>query len=282
VSHPFLATSWWNTPLGAAPVDSHSAAYVADSQNTAHTQNYLNLVLGSWGSQVYTAVASDPLYTIDASSYGPTVTVHIPAGAVQQPTSDAEISVIDPSTNQAVGLWHTTYNAGTHKWASAGTDRYYLGTNAIQQKLLGGTSGNDGHRGVPAPFRGVHMNEVTGGAINHRLEIYWHATAGSTPEGAKSYFPMNSSEQNKGGIVPEGIVVRIKPSVDLRTKNLSPSALIVATALQNYGAVVGDNSGSGNNLKLQSNANWTGMLTKDSLKSIPWTDYEFVKGGYRP
>jgi hypothetical protein len=93
---------------------------------------------------------------------------------------------------------------------------------------------------------------------------------------------MSGSEQNKGGIVPEGIVVRIKASVDLKSKNLSPAALIVATALQTYGAVVGDNSGSGDNLKLQSNANWTGMLTKDSLKSIPWTDYEFVQGGYRP
>jgi hypothetical protein len=282
VSQTFSASSWWNTPLGAAPVDSHSAAYIADSVNPAHSQNYLNLVLGSWGSPAYTATASDPLYTIDSSSYGPTVTVHIPAGATQQPTSDSEINVIDASTNQAVGLWHANYNASTHKWSSGGTDRYYLNSGGIQQKLLGGTAGNDGHRGVPSPFRGVHMSDVTGGAIDHRLEVYWHATAGSTPTGAKSYFPMSGSEQNKGGIVPEGIVVRIKASVDLKSKNLSPAALIVATALQSYGAVVGDNSGSGDNLKLQSNANWTGMLTKDSLKSIPWTDYEFVQGGYRP
>jgi hypothetical protein len=57
--------------------------------------------------------------------------------------------------------------------------------------------------------------------------------------------------------------------------------MVVARALQRYGGVVGDNSGSGNNLKLQSNARWTHLLRSDSLRSLHWSDYEFVRGGTR-
>jgi hypothetical protein len=93
---------------------------------------------------------------------------------------------------------------------------------------------------------------------------------------------MVGHENNKGGIVPEGIVVRIKSNVDLGSKGLSSAAKIVATALQKYGCIVGDNSGSGNRLKLQENVDWTGILNADSLKNIPWSDWEFVKGGAVP
>jgi hypothetical protein len=278
----FSDASWWNIPLGSAPVDPRSAAYIQDSQSAAHTQNYVNLTVGNWGMPIYQAVSTDPLYTINPSSSGPTVVIHIPAAATQQPTSDGEIAIVDPSTNQSVGLWKASFNSATHRWASAGASRYLLSSTGIQQSLPGGTPGNDGHRGVPSAVRAVQKSEITSGAINHRLEIYWWATAGRTPQGASAYFPMNSSEQGKGGIVPEGIVVRIKPSVNLATKGLSPAALVIATALQKYGAVVGDNSGSGNNLKVQSNADWSGVLNATSLKSLSWNDYEFVRGGFTP
>jgi len=77
-------------------------------------------------------------------------------------------------------------------------------------------------------------------------------------------------------------VVRIKPAVNLSTKGLNPAALIVAKALQTYGCIVGDNSGSSSRLKLQENVDWTGILSTDDLSSIPFTDWVFVKGGYDP
>lgn len=278
---PFKATSWWNTPLGAAPIDPYSRAYIRDSQKMAHTQNYLKLVLGDWGMPFYRALRSDPLYRINPSN-GPTVTVHIPAHARQQPTSDASLTVVDPATHKAVGLSGARYDAGGHRWTATGASRYWLWSAGIEESLRGGTNGNRGHRGIPSPMQVVTKGEVLSGAINHRLALYWWETASSTPTGRDAYFPMSNSESGKNGIVPEGIVLRIKRSVDLKAKHLSPAALVVARALQKYGAVVGDNSGSGNNLKLQSNADWTRLLNKDSLRSIPWSDYVFVRGGYRP
>ncbi|MBA3232493.1 MAG: hypothetical protein H0T17_00880, partial [Propionibacteriales bacterium] len=186
----------------------------------------------------------------------------------------------DSATNQAVGLSGAKYVAG--RWTATGVSRYYLGSHGITQGLANGTKGNLGHRGIPSPMQSVSKREVRRGAINHRLEVYWWETAATTPQGPDAYFPMSNSESGKNGVVPEGIVVRIKRSVDLKARHMSPAARVVARALQKYGAVVGDNSGSGNNLKLQSNANWTGMLNQDSLSSIHWKDYVFVKGGYRP
>jgi hypothetical protein len=93
---------------------------------------------------------------------------------------------------------------------------------------------------------------------------------------------MSGSESGKNGVVPEGIVIRIRPSVNLKERNLSPAAMVIAKALKRYGAVVGDNSGSGNNLKLQANTDWSGILHQDSLRALKWRDFVFVKGGYRP
>jgi hypothetical protein len=131
---------------------------------------------------------------------------------------------------------------------------------------------------VPA----VTKAEIRRGVIRHRLEVYWHETASRTPDGARAYFPMTDSESGKTGVVPEGAVIRIRPSVNLDALHLSRAAHVIARALQRFGAVVGDNSGQGNSMKLQGNTSWSGILNKDSLRKIPWSDYVFVKGGYRP
>jgi hypothetical protein len=275
-SRPFQSTSYWNTPLGQAPLSTHSASWIQDA--SANSGTHLNLVLGDWGMPVYRATPSDPLVQITSS--GHTVRVHIPAGARPMNTNDAALTVIDPATNQVVGLFGAQVSGDT--WSVTGLSRYLYQSNGIAGGLPGGRKTNYGHRGIPASVPAVTAAEIRKGKIRHRLEIYWHETASATPEGPSAYFPMTGSESGKNGVVPEGAVIRIKPSVDLRQLHLSRAAYVIARALQKYGAVVGDNSGQGNSLKLQGNTNWTGILNKDSLKSIPWSDFVFVQGGFRP
>jgi hypothetical protein len=194
--------------------------------------------------------------------------------------SDAALTIIDKSTNQVVGLFGA-HGSGTN-WSVSGLSRYGYQTNGIAGGLAGGVKSNFGHRGIPASVPAVTKAEIRRGKIRHRLEIYWHETASRTPEGRSAYFPMTGSESGKSGVVPEGAVIRIKRSVDLKSLHLSRAAYVVARALQKFGAVVGDNSGQGNSMKLQGNTNWSGILNKNSLRKIPWSDYAFVKGGYRP
>jgi hypothetical protein len=273
---PFKSTSYWNTPLGHAPHDPHSGAWIRDAQ--AHSGPGLNLVLGDWGMPVYRAKASDPLVRI--SSGGRTVRVHIPKRARPMNGSDAALTVIDKSTNQVVGLFGAHVSGG--KWSVSGVSRYGYQSNGIAGGLPGGAKSNFGHRGIPASVPAVTKAEIKRGRIRHRLEIYWHETASRTPEGRSAYFPMTGGESGKSGVVPEGAVIRIRPGVNLKSLHLSRAAYIVARALQKFGAVVGDNSGQGNSMKLQGNTNWSGILNKNSLRKIPWSDYVFVKGGYRP
>jgi hypothetical protein len=278
---PFKDSSYWNTPLGKAPVDRYSRKYIRDSQKKAHTQNYLKLVKGEWGMPHYSAKPRHPLYRINPGN-GPTFRVHIPKRARPMPTNDAALTVIDRSTNQVISLQGAQYHRSTNRWTADGASRYWLSSNGIHEDLRGGTNGNEGHRGLPGSIRMVTKREIKRGAIRHRLEVYWWETASRTPQGRDAYFPMSGSESGKNGVVPEGIVIRIRPSVNLKERNLSPAAMVIAKALKRYGAVVGDNSGSGNNLKLQANTDWSGILHQDSLRALKWRDFVFVKGGYRP
>ena len=272
---PFQPTGYWNTRLGHAPKDPHNARWIQDAKAGGP---HLNLVLGDWGMPVYRAKPSNPLVRI--SSGGHTVRVHIPRQARAMKGSDAALTVIDKSTNQVVGLFGA-HGSGTN-WSVSGLSRYGYQTNGIAGGLPSGVKSNFGHRGIPASVPAVTKGEIQRGKIRHRLEIYWHETASRTPEGRSAYFPMTGSESGKSGVVPEGAVIRIKPSVNLKALSLSPAAYVIARALQKYGAVVGDNSGQGNSMKLQGNTNWSGILNKNSLRSIPWSDFVFVKGGYRP
>jgi hypothetical protein len=275
-SRPFKASGYWNTRLGNAPASRHSAAWIHDAES--HSGSHVSLVLGDWGMPVYTSKASDPLVRI--SSSGHTVRFHIPLRARPMIGQDAALTVIDRSTNQVVGLFGAHVSGG--KWSVSGLSRYRFTSNGIAGGLPGGGKANFGHRGIPASVPAVTKADIRRGKIRHRLEMYWHETAARTPEGKSAYFPMTGSESGHNGVVPEGAVIRIKRSVNLQALHLSPAARVIARALQKYGAVIGDNAGSGNSLKLQANTNWSGVLNKDSLRSIPWSDYVFVKGGFRP
>jgi hypothetical protein len=274
LARAFNSKSYWNTPLdahGIAPVDPHSAEYIRDSMDASHTRNYLNLVASDWSTPVYYPHRSDPSYTITPLNHSTrSVTLHIPAWA-QSPVRNTVI-VFDAATNQAVGLWNASYSGG--QWQADGFDRYYLDSQGLAEKV-GGRKGNVGHRGIPAAERVVRERELRAKAIRHRLSCYWWGTG---VKYANHYFPMYEDEGDQGGIVPEGITVRIRRSVHLKALGLRHAALTIARAIKRYGCVVGDNSGSGNNLKIQAGV----VIAKDALAAIPWSKYQFVKGGYNP
>ncbi|OGG02235.1 hypothetical protein A2W14_02595 [Candidatus Gottesmanbacteria bacterium RBG_16_37_8] len=283
----FSADSYWNTPFpDNSPIDPNNAKYIADSQNSSHTQNFLQFTAApgtsqAFGQPIYWAKASDKLYTITDGSR--TVQVHIPANARPASGSDGQITIYDKSTDQVVGMSGASYNSSSDKWTVGGSiDRYILSSNGLDSNAAGSNdSRNTGHRGTTSAVRAVRVDEVQKGIINHRLACFWWATGVQT---VNHYWPMVGDEGAKGGIVPEGIVIRIKPNVNLASKGLSQPALVIAKALQDYGCLITDNSGSGNRLKVELNeAAWQQIgLTYDALSPLPWSDWQFVKGGYQP
>lgn len=215
--------------------------------------------------------------------------------------------------------WQWAYTI-SNGWTTRSAPFTPFNNTVINQK-------NVGHRGLPGYTRGIRYAEVknsgnnyaTGvgdGTIGHRIEIFWYQTESNIPGGApgSAYFPMTTAEQNRckeadnvtlrTGCVPEGSVIRINSDINLEATSggvniygLNKYELVIARTLQKYGAVIGDNSGSGNNIKLQNNVSggttsWTNSIpnqglgvTSDSLSGLLFgpastSMWEFVPGGW--
>ena len=101
-------------------------------------------------------------------------------------------------------------------------------------------------------------------------------------------WPMTGSDGDSTATfaAPEGARLRLKPSINLDKLNLSKAQLTIATALQRYGAIIGDQSGATSVLKVENTVAqgrgqlWKGILGPDSLKKFSLDDFEFVRLGY--
>jgi hypothetical protein len=287
----FTADSYWNTPLPAnAPIDPRSARIIGFLR-THDRLNYIRLAgasaTGRWGTPIYWASPDDKSFSLGAKCgppAGAASTVPIPAGARPDSTSDAEMTVYDRSKGVVYGLWRASYDAAAATWSACRIATYYLSSNGLAGSLpQSDEPRNQGHRGVPPPVFAVRYDEVRAGAVRHVLKVSVAST------GCSHVFPMTADEcgTRAPGAPPEGARIRIRPSVSLASLHLSPPSLVVARALQRYGAVIGDQSGNAVTLKLENTVAegrgflWKGGLGPNALSSIPLSDYEIVRLGYR-
>jgi hypothetical protein len=128
----------------------------------------------------------------------------------------------------------------------------------------------------------VRYDEVVAGRIPHVLKISVHSTR------CEHVFPMVGNEcgTRDRHAPPEGTRIRIRPNVDLSKLRLSRAGRVLATALQRYGAVIGDQSGGSITLKLENTVaagrgqRWDGLLSATSLRAIPLRYFEVIRLGY--
>src|SRR5262245_9376323 len=115
----FSVDSVWNTPLGNRAPLPNSGAIVSEIKGyVANDGDYPRLAVGTWSAPIYFSDASDPVYTITPTSYGPVLQgVHIPAGARPAATSDGEMTVFDMTQGVEFWLWRAS-----DSWTAQGTD----------------------------------------------------------------------------------------------------------------------------------------------------------------
>jgi hypothetical protein len=288
----FSDTSYWNTPLpDSAPVDPNSESMI-EFLRSSNRRDFIRLggtdPTGRWGNPVYWAGPGDPSYDVSNSCRYPQPSefrdVRIPLGAQPDPTSDAAMTVYDLQRGLVFAMHWSVYDAERDAWSACGGTVFSLGSNGLDGDWPGSDDPrNTGHRGVPPPTYAVRYDEVELGTIDHVLKIAVHTAAPS------HVFPMVGSDgiATDPAAPPEGARIRIEPSLDLDELDLSPAALIVARALQTYGAVVGDQSGGSVALKVENTVaegqgqRWTGVLAADSLSAIPLDAYQVVELGYQ-
>jgi hypothetical protein len=128
----------------------------------------------------------------------------------------------------------------------------------------------------------VRWDEIEKGAIEHVLKISVNTA------GVDHVFPMTGSDgdSHDQAAPPEGARLRLKLSIDLSSVSLTGPERVIATALQKYGAVIGDQSGGPVGLKVENTVAegqghlWEGVLEPDSLADFTLADYEVIELGY--
>jgi hypothetical protein len=293
----FEADSWWNTPLPAnTPLDP-AGLQILDYLRSSKSSGRGCLTLAGagnspWGTPIYWAGPGDPTYDVHGISHGsppPELgSLRIPVSAEPANNSDGTMIVYDRPKGYVAALTDAKYNAGSDSWSASGGTVTYLDSNGLH--VATGKSDdprNTGtHRGNNGATMAASWDQVRSGAIRHVLKV------AVGPELADRYvFPMVGSDGGYQGsdpaVPPEGLRLRIKPSVDLNALHLAPEALIIARALQQYGFYIGDSSGA-TALKLENTAaEGRGQLwhvSTDALCGLPFKPqyWDVVAEGYDP
>jgi len=287
----FTSTSYWNTALPQdAPVDPHSNAIISFLMHD--NANPFVMLTGTgpggrWGHPIYWAKPTDPTYAVRNScsfamppEFG---VVRIPKAAHPDPGSDSDMTVYDLQRGVVYALWHATYDPAADRWSSCGGTAYYLSSNGLDGRLAQTDQpANSGHRGLPPPTYAVRYDEIRAGHIDHVLRINVNTTA------CAHVFPMTGDEcgTHDPSAPPEGTRIRIDPSIDLTKLHLSPAALVIARALQTYGAVIGDQTGASATIQVEGVVLegrgwlWKGVLGPNALRTLPYTDFQVIQEGY--
>lgn len=284
---PYDAASAWNTPVpSSAAVDAKSQTYM-----NAIADN--NLPLTSDPDQytipVYAFSASTPPRTVTGtgffSSYDAgdnsrvghgspwTVQIPVPAGSAGGVGSDGQLELYDPAAGVQYGFWQFSGPDSAGVYHATNGYRYHTGPG-YNGRFADGLAG----RGAGTPYLAglVRKWEVDQGHIDHAL-----AFAYNSPSSLFVYPASKSDGGRFGGVTgtdpPEGSRIQLDPNADLASYSLTPAALVIAHALQRYGMIVVDHSGSSKvYLEDSKTAGWDATVTRLMLSSIPWSAFRVV------
>ncbi|MGI8693437.1 MAG: hypothetical protein ACR2JK_11150 [Geodermatophilaceae bacterium] len=287
----FSSTSWWNTALATSVPQHPDESAILNYLRTAPENGggFLRLAGAGdngWGQPVYWAGAGDPEYNVEwADDRRPPEldNLRIPVGARAADTSDGSLTLFDLERGYVVAMTDAVNTAG--RWSISGVTITYLDSNGLsgQWPQSDELANMGSHRGNNGAVMMARWDEVRSGAIDHVLKI----SVG--PEtNTRHVFPLVGSDGDSGtSPIPQGLRIRIRPSVNLATLGLQPEALVIAQAAQGYGVYFGD-SGGNTMLKLENTrAEGRGQLwsvTATALAGLPFTTefWDVVSEGYDP
>jgi hypothetical protein len=296
---PYTADSLFRKPLpDNAPVSPDNAQMVA--WTAAHEPDPYLKIRGAngvgWGIAYAEATCSDPIYRIGPGGSVPasqehlrTVGFHAPADVWKNipQNGDAPFLIVDRCGTSArpagLSVWgaNAVVSGSTVNVSAAGS--FAHDTNGLDRRNpLSNSQLNERSRGVIPDSMLIRLDALdyairNGTGLGYALEVFWVET--NSAAGFSS--PMVGAESGKNGVGAEGQRIRIKPGIDLAARpgcspTTNPVGLAIARTLQQNGAYIGDNSGSGSGIKTQQNAQFPG-LNADSLRGcMTWNDIEFL------
>jgi hypothetical protein len=288
---PYSKTSIWNIPIGPSPkYDPYSLEMVS---NLVLSHEGKIITAGeAYNYPVYFADAQSPRWDIlctinkctiansdqDVIRTDSVQNVPIPENAQPGEDTDARMIIIDKVT-------HTEYDLSKAQRTDTG---WTTGTVSVYNILWDATPVMHSSRGsgIPAYAGLLRPWEIQQGRIEHALAFGY-----TEPAVEQCVFPASKTdgESSLYFAIPEGARLQLDPSLtdaDFDQMGLDKTGKIIARALQEYGMILVDDSGS---LKIYvedlinnpyATEEWTDPdlnLTKETLYNIPYTAFRVLE-----
>lgn len=262
---PFAQTSFWNIGMGSGQQWSNPTD--ADAQQYHQLQGVM--LSDTYGSPTYFGTASDPVMTVTDSDnlFGiPPQSIHIPAGVTPAAGTDQGLALFD-STQPTKGwsYWGCSVGIGAISCGLGGV----MDITGDGVDTFGAPSAYDGFAGVISDY------DLSVGVIAHMLR-YELSTNVSHCQGDWSTnipWPNQHVDYNcatmYSGPIMAGQTIGIPAGIDLRTLGLSQGGMMLATALQNYGAIWRDSCGTNNICFQTSPANSGNPMIQQMQADLP-------------
>jgi hypothetical protein len=288
---PYSKTSIWNTPIGPSPkYDVHSADMV--SNLVLSNEGQIITAGEAYNYPVYFADEQTPRWDIPCTINKCTIAssdqdvirtemvqnIPIPEDAQPGEDTDARMIIIDKVTR-------TEYDLSKAQRTPTG---WTAGTVSIYNILWDATPVMHSSRGsgIPAYAGLLRPWEIRQGRIEHALAFGY-----TEPAIEKCVFPASKTDGDSfiPFAIPEGARLQLDPSLteeDLDQMGLERTGKIIARALQEYGMILVDHSGS---FKIyvedlinnpHATEDWTDPelnLTKESIYNIPYTAFRVLE-----
>jgi len=213
--------------------------------------------------------------------------VPVPKNAKPDTASDMHMALIDYNKRIVWDMWGAK-QLPDGSWISKTGMKYSLdGMGVFNPSDFDIQDGESVHFHGPGRAPGVPIiaglimhKEVKDGEINHKI-----ACANRFVAYKQHVFPAIWTDGMLEGGIPEGSVIQLDPKLDLSQFKLLEGEIVIAKALQKYGAVVVDfASGSvlyGELLSKNSAKTWDGLVREwdGGINSIPVKHYRVLKLG---
>ena len=277
-----------NSPTNAGPYDAGVTFDSGTEYNVVHGNSVTWTPVQDWheyGSDTNTTVMV-PIPSnavVDGETYGQ-------PGSNYNVNNDNHMIIFDVDNDVEYELYHTArpteaYNQnGTNypadgQWHAANISIVNLKENDYE---YGTTAGAIPYGPLLArPDEGLPAAQGGQGAIDHALYLELDSKYMTTPFWQYPALSNANVNNNKNpDAAPYGLRMRLKPGVDI--SGMSAQDQVVATALENYGAIIDDSYGTGTGLKLAAAAY---SVDTNNDKTVSWnlndfnlpiTDFEWV------
>ncbi|UJR78326.1 hypothetical protein [Sandaracinus amylolyticus] len=287
---PFADSSPWNTRIPDDVAIRPDSDALMEHMRTSSEFPGLSVSIHPWSVPVYEVDASMPLVRVmtPLSNEGESRTFMwpVPSSAQPAPEGDGHLALIDRAAGRAYDFFQARPR-GDGAWDCTLCSTIDLNGSGVRPPKGGPSPWYESHGsracGFPLIAGLVRVEEIRAGRIDHALVIAY-------PGIRQRFFtsPASTGHPSNGIISPDrgvpcGGRVQLDPSIDVDALGLSPTGRIIARALQEYGAYVGDFSGSINlyaDGSPEARAAWSdGMLGMSETSPIRFEDMRVIEWG---